>query len=71
MSDDDTTQGARRHFNLRLTDQELARVERLQERLQSRIAARAGVSVRVSQKLVFTEALDALERDLDEKERKR
>lgn len=71
MSDDDVTQGARKHFNLRITDEELARIEKLRERLQNRIATRAGVSVRVSQKTVFFEALDALERDLDEKERKR
>lgn len=71
MANEDVTQGARKHFNLRITDEELARIERLQERLQTRIANRAGVSVRVSQKMVFFEALDALERDLDEKERKR
>lgn len=71
MKDDTVTQGTQRHFNLRLTEQELARVERLQERLKSRIATRAGVSIRVSQKTVFLEALAALEQELDEKERKR
>lgn len=70
MSDDSMTK-ATRHFNLRLTDEELARIERLQERLQERITARAGVNVRVSQKMVFMEALDALETKLDDLARKR
>lgn len=70
MGDDDVTR-ATRHFNLRLSEQEMSRVENLQEKLQERIAGRAGVSVRVSQKTVFLEALAALERELAEKERKR
>ncbi len=71
MVDDSATQTARKHFNLRLTDDELAHVEKLRERLQNRITTQAGVSVRVSQKTVFIEALDALDRELDERERKR
>ncbi len=71
MANDNATQPSRRHFNLRLSEEELGRVERLQERLQERIAGRAGVSVRVSQKTVFLEALEALEQKLDDLNRKR
>lgn len=45
------------HFNLRLTNEEYQRIERLKARLQTRY----GESITVSQKTVFLEALRALE----------
>ncbi len=60
-----------RHFHMKVTDDELERIGRLQERLQARIEARAGVSARVSQRTVILEALEALEEKLSDLERKR
>lgn len=51
------TSGAENRLSLRLTDQELERFTRLQERLQERL----GQNIRVTQKATFLEALERLE----------
>lgn len=51
------TSGAENRLSLRLTDQELERFTRAQERLQERL----GPNIRVTQKATFLEALERLE----------
>jgi len=53
------------HFNLRLSQTEYDRVQRLQERLQEKM----GESITVSQKTVFLEALRQLEAYYDKLDR--
>jgi hypothetical protein len=45
------------HFNLKMSDDERNRIERLREAIQQRL----GANVRVSQKTVILEALERLE----------
>lgn len=58
---------ATRLFNTRLTDDDYARLERLRDRLQERYGPR----VRVTYRTVIQEAMDTLEKRLDDLERKR
>lgn len=64
-------QSTRKRYEMQLTDDEVERADRLRERLHRRIEQRAGVAAPVTRRTVFVEALEALERELDEKERKR
>jgi len=65
MPDDNATLDVNLNIRMRRTD--LERIERLKEILQERM----GEAVRVSQRTVIIEALDALERRVRDWERKR
>jgi hypothetical protein len=52
-------------LTVRLSDEELARIVRLQERLQER----EGAHVRVTQRVTLLRAMDALEKHLDRLDR--
>lgn len=57
MGKEKTTAGKVWHFNMKLSDDERNRIERLREAIQQRI----GANVHVSQKTVILEALERLE----------
>ena len=65
MSEDSATLDA--NLNIRMRRSDLERIERLKERVQQRM----GGGVRVSQRTVILEALDALEKRYADLERKR
>lgn len=70
MSDNEATT-ANRRLTIRVTNEELARIDALQEALQNRLKAKTGISVKVSQKTVVMDAIEALEKELAEYSRPR
>lgn len=68
MSDKQST---RTRFQMEFEPEELALLDRLVERVEARTRSKAGVHTRVTRRSVIIEGLEALDRELAEKERKR